>query len=65
MKKTEKMQLRLNFDTSVVVLPGTVANFLDKAKKFDLKVLLLIASKESFREKNYAKNRILCFFWSK
>lgn len=55
MKKTEKMQLRLNFDTSVVVLPGTVANFLDKAKKFDLKVLLLIASKESFREKNYAK----------
>ena len=55
MKKTEKMQLKLNFDTSVVVLPATVANFLDKAKKFDLKVLFLVAAKESFREKNYAK----------
>ena len=55
MKKTEKMQLKLNFDTSVVVLPATVTNFLDKAKKFDLKVLFLGAAKESFREKNYAK----------
>ena len=55
MKKTEKMQLKLNFDTSVVVLPAAVTNFLDKAKKFDLKVLFLVAAKESFREKNYAK----------
>lgn len=54
MKKTEKLQLKLNYDTSVAVLPAAVVGFVDKAKKFDLKVLLLVASHESYREKSFA-----------
>ena len=55
MKKTDKKQIKLNYNTSVAVLPATVASYIDKAKKFDLKVLFLLASHDSLREGGYAE----------
>ena len=53
MKKKENKQIKIDFGTSVTVLPKHVIGFVDKAKKFDLKVLLLIASSEKYREGKY------------
>ena len=55
MKKKEKIQIDINFGSSVAVLPTTVANYIDKAKKFDLKVLFLVASYEKYRDGNFAE----------
>ena len=55
MKKKEKIQIDINFGSSVVVLPNSVVNYIDKAKKFDLKVLFLVASSEKYREGNFAE----------
>ncbi|MGM9632128.1 MAG: DnaD domain protein [Eubacteriales bacterium] len=51
--KKEQLQLSFNFDTSVSVLPSSVVHFLDKAKKFDLKVLLFTASADKYREGDF------------
>lgn len=53
MKKTDKNEIRLNFGSSVVNLPATVLDLVDKAKKFDLKVLILLASSDKYREGKY------------
>ena len=50
MKKTEKLHIKLNYGSSVTSLPSDVLEFIDKAKKFDLKVLFLVASSEKYRE---------------
>ncbi|MBO5716016.1 MAG: DnaD domain protein [Clostridia bacterium] len=55
MKKKEKIQIDINYGASVTVLPTSVAGFIDKAKKFDLKVLFLIASSDKYREGNFAE----------
>lgn len=55
MKKTDKISIKLNYDTSVAVLPASAFQYIDKAKKFDVKVLLLIATHESLREGNSAE----------
>lgn len=55
MKKKEKIQIDINYGSSVAVLPSSVSKFIDKAKKFDLKVLLLIASSDKYREGNFAE----------
>lgn len=49
MKKTDKMQINLNYGTGVSVLPQNIIGYVDKAKKFDIKVLLLIASSDRYR----------------
>ena len=56
MKKKEKIQIKFNYNSSVAVLPESVLNYIDKAKKFDIKVLLLLASSEALRNEKYAKN---------
>ena len=53
MKKSEKIQIKLNFGTDIVALPASVLSLVDKAKKFDIKVLLLIASSEKYRDAKY------------
>ena len=53
MKKTDKITINLNYGTGVSVLPETVIEYIDKAKKFDLKVLLLIASSDKYRSGKY------------
>lgn len=53
MKKTEKKHIRINYGDSVTVLPAAAVPFIDKAKKFDIKVLLLIASSDKYREGKY------------
>ena len=50
MKKKEKSSIVFNYSTGVLVLPSDVADYVDKAKKFDLKVLLLMSSSEKYRE---------------
>ncbi len=50
MKKKEKNSIVFNYNTGVLVLPSHVADYVDKAKKFDLKVLLLMSSSEKYRE---------------
>ena len=49
MKKTEKLHIKLNYESSVSVLPSSALDFIDRAKKFDVKVLLLIASSDVYR----------------
>ena len=49
MKKTEKLHIKLNYESSVSVLPSSALDFVDRAKKFDVKVLLLIASSDVYR----------------
>ena len=53
MKKAEKIQIKLNYGTDLVVLPLSTLALIDKAKKFDIKVLLLLASSEKYREAKY------------
>ena len=53
MKKTEKIHIDINYGNSVSVLPNSVLAYLDKAKKFDIKVLLLIASSDKYRMGKY------------
>lgn len=53
MKKKQKNQIVLNYGTSLVALPADVLAYVDKAKKFDLKVLLLVASSEKYREGSF------------
>ena len=53
MKKTDKMQINLNYGTGVSVLPQNIIGYVDKAKKFDIKVLLLIASSDRYRIGKY------------
>ncbi len=51
--KKERSQILLNFEQRVAVLPSVAVNFVDKARKFDLKVLLLVSSSEKYREGKY------------
>ena len=53
MKKTDKVHINLNYGTGVSVLPEAVIEYVDKAKKFDIKVLLLIASSDKYRSGKY------------
>ena len=55
MKKTDKVYINLNFGNGVTVLPASVIGYVDKAKKFDIKVLMLIASSDRFRMGEYDK----------
>lgn len=52
MKKTDKIHIDLNYGTKASVIPSSVLAYVDKAKKFDVKVLLLIASSDKYREEN-------------
>lgn len=52
MKKKEKTRIVINYGTGLAALPAEAFSYVDKAKKFDLKVLLLIASSEKYREGN-------------
>ena len=52
MKKTEKIHIKLNYESAVSVLPANALNFIDRAKKFDLKVLLLLSSSDTYRAEN-------------
>ena len=53
MKKTEKIHINMNYGSGVAVLPQSALAFVDKAKKFDIKVLLLIASSDRYRMGKY------------
>ncbi len=53
MKKTDKININLNYGRGVTVLPEAVLEYVDKAKKFDIKVLLLIASSDRYRSGKY------------
>ncbi len=53
MKKADKIHINLNYGTGVSVLPSAVIPYIDKAKKFDIKVLLLIASSDKYRVGKY------------
>lgn len=46
MKKSKKREIRFNYESSVAVIPASALKYIDKAKKFDLKVLFLLASNE-------------------
>lgn len=50
MKKKEKNSIVFNYNTGVVVIPGFALDYVDKAKKFDIKVLMLMSSSEKYRE---------------
>ena len=54
MKKNEKAYIKLNYESAISVLPASVLGFVDRAKKFDIKVLLLLASSEANREEGGA-----------
>ena len=49
MKRSEKIRIKLNYNGSVSVLPGECLKYIDRAKKFDIKVLLLLSSSETLR----------------
>lgn len=53
MKKTEKIRINMNYGSGVAVLPQSAVAYIDKAKKFDIKVLLLIASSDRYRMGKY------------
>lgn len=53
MKKTDKTSISINYNTGVLVLPAAALEYVDKAKKFDLKVLFLISSADKYREGKY------------
>ena len=53
MKKNENKKIRLDYAEGVSVLPSVACNLIDKAKKFDIKVLMLIASSDRFRMGKY------------
>lgn len=50
MKKTEKQRVKLTYGDAVTTLPAAALDYVDKAKKFDIKVLMLIASSDKYRE---------------
>lgn len=43
MKKKNKTQISINYGSGVISLPQTVLDYFDKARKIDIKVLLLLA----------------------
>ena len=49
MKKADKTRIALSYGTDVCVLPGAAIEYIDKAKKFDIKVLMHLCSAERFR----------------
>ena len=53
MKKTEKIHINMNYGSGVAVLPQSALAYVDKAKKFDIKVLLLLASSDRYRMGKY------------
>lgn len=55
MKKTEKQNIKLNYGDAVSVLPAIAGEYVDKAKKFDLKLLILVASSDKYREGKYVQ----------
>lgn len=55
MKKTEKNYIKLNYADAVTVLPSSALEYVDKAKKFDIKVLMLISSSDKYREGRYVQ----------
>ena len=55
MKKTDKIHIDINYGNGVSSLPSTAIDFIDKAKKFDIKVLLLIASSDRYRTGKFEK----------
>ena len=56
MKKTEKLHIGINYGSSLTVIPTSALALVDKAKKFDIKVLFLICSSEKYREGKYLEN---------
>ena len=52
MKKAEKIHIKLNYDSEVAVIPSSALKFIDRAKKFDIKVLCVLASSDTFRTEN-------------
>ena len=50
MKRSEKICVKLNYSGSVSVIPSECLNYIDKAKKFDIKVLLCLASSDTLRD---------------
>ena len=59
MKKTENKKIRFEYGDGVCVLPCGIHNLMDKAKKFDIKVLLLLSSADKYREGKYLKELAL------
>lgn len=56
MKKTEKIHIGINYGSSLSVIPSSALALVDKAKKFDIKVLFLVCSSERYREGKYLEN---------
>lgn len=54
--KNSKIEIKLNYGNSIVALPSTILSYIDKAKKFDLKVLFLLADSEKYRNGKYISN---------
>ena len=55
MKKTEKIHININYGNGISVLPASIIKYIDKAKKFDIKVLLLLATSDKFRTGKFEK----------
>lgn len=55
MKKTEKIHININYGNGLSVLPSSIIEYIDKAKKFDIKVLLLLATSDKFRTGKFEK----------
>ena len=55
MKKIEKQRVKLVYGDAVTTLPAGAFEYIDKAKKFDIKVLMLIASSDKYREGKYVQ----------
>lgn len=53
MKKKENNSIVINYNTGVVALPANIIAHLEKASKFDIKVLMLMTSSEKYREGKY------------
>ena len=49
MKKAENTKIAVNYGTGICVLPQTAVECVDKAKKFDIKVLMHLCSSEKYR----------------
>lgn len=52
MKKNEKVKINLNYGNEVFSLPMHTIDFVDRAKKFDIKVLMLISSSMLYRRED-------------
>lgn len=53
MKKTDKIHISMNYGAGVTVIPTSAIAYVDKAKKFDMKVLLLLSSSDRYRMGKY------------